>query len=75
MYKISAFFSNKVWILLPFLYRFKYNFFYEKTALVIAAENDNTEIVKLLLSHQGIDINAKSIFIVEFLISFQHFVL
>ena len=34
-------------------------FFYEKTALVIAAEKDNTEIVKLLLSHQGIDINAK----------------
>lgn len=42
---------------------------------MIAAENDNTEIVNLLLSHQGIDINAKSIFIVEFLISFQHFVL
>lgn len=41
-------------------------FFYEKTALVIAAEKDNTEIVKLLLSHQGIDINAKSIFIVNF---------
>ena len=32
-----------------------------RTALQMAIENDNIEIVKLLLSHQKIDVNAKYI--------------
>lgn len=42
-------------------------YFNKKTALQIAAEEGNTDIVNLLLSRKEIDINNKSVFI------FNHF--
>lgn len=35
--------------------------FFHKTALHIAVENENVEIVKLLLNHPKIDVNIKKI--------------
>lgn len=35
--------------------------FFHKTALHIAVENENAEIVKLLLNHPKIDVNIKKI--------------
>lgn len=39
------------------------NFKFQKTALHIAIELGNTEIVRLLLKKEGIDINIKTVFI------------
>lgn len=38
-----------------FLMKFRKKF--HKTALFLAVENNNIEIVKLLLEHKGIDVN------------------
>lgn len=43
----------------------------QKTALHIAAEKENIETVKLLLSQPKIDINILSIFILKFSIQFK----
>lgn len=40
----------------------KLNIYIQKTALFIAVEIGNTEIVKCLLLHPKINVNAKSIF-------------
>ena len=44
-----------------FKYNFMYKLFNKKTPLMIATENENVEIVKLLLSTNVIDVNATSI--------------
>lgn len=41
------------------LITFYSSFFYEKTSLHEAAENDDIRIVKLLLEHKNIDVNVK----------------
>lgn len=47
--------------------------FFYNTPLHCAAENGNEEIIKLLLSHEGIDIDAKDeICIYFFLIKFSN---
>ena len=45
--------------------KFEFNLFY-KTALIIATENENPEIVQLLLSRPEIDVNIKSILIITY---------
>lgn len=35
---------------------------FQKTALFIAVENQNLDIIKLLLDHPNIDVNIKSVF-------------
>lgn len=51
----------------------KFNLNLNKTALHIAVDNGNFEIVRLLLSIKEIDINAKSIFLSILFISFKIF--
>lgn len=46
---------------LIFLWNFKKKNFFYKTALIIAIEQENVEIVKLLLDHPDINVNIKSI--------------
>lgn len=50
-----------VFIFLIFLWNFKKKNFFYKTALIIAIEQENVEIVKLLLDHPDINVNIKSI--------------
>ena len=40
--------------------------FIQKNALYIAIENNNTEIVRLLLANENIDINLPSILFIDF---------
>lgn len=49
----------------------KFNLNLNKTALHMAVDNGNIEIVRLLLSIKEIDINAKSIFLSILFISFK----
>lgn len=46
---------------LIFFMKFQKKFFFYKTALIIAIEQENVEIVKLLLDHPDINVNIKSI--------------
>lgn len=49
---------------MKFQYHFKWNqlYFFQKTALILAAENNNEEIVKILLENPNIDVNLQGIF-------------
>lgn len=49
---------------MKFLYIFKWNFYslFYNSSLYYAIENENVEIVKLLLSHDEIDVNNFNIF-------------
>ena len=49
---------------MKFLYVFKWNFYslFYNSSLYYAIENENVEIVKLLLSHDEIDVNNFNIF-------------
>lgn len=48
----------------------KFYYFLNKTALFIAAEKGNADIVKLLLKHPKIDINMISILTIQIFIKF-----
>ncbi len=45
----------------------KFFYFFDKTALYLAIEKENIEIVKLLLSNEKLDINIINIFIFIYL--------